>query len=386
MASLRKISGSRVWVACFRDSNRKLFQRSTTILDTGTPAERAEKRRQAQAVADHFEQAARGEHTSQNGVIAATNDLLRRIGRPEQTVPTVKAFLDAWLKRQQGNVAPRTEDKYTQVVAAFAEKNGTKFMAGVTVDDIARFKDDALASGVTRSTVAGYMKILRMPFREAMAAGVIPVNPTALVKVRRVSPLRRGTFTLAEIKALLAAADDEWKTAIFIGLFTGLRLGDVINMKRSDLSADMTFLCVKPSKRQDREAAPLIVPFHDELQRHLLRCCGSLTSADYLMPSLQKKDISGRNGLSFDFLRLIELAGITNKPTKEKNGKGRAFHRLTFHALRHTFNSLLAVGGVPQELRMKLMDHRSLRVNDGYTHVELETLKEAVRTLPQLTA
>jgi integrase len=102
------------------------------------------------------------------------------------------------------------------------------------------------------------------------------------------------------------------------------------------------------------------------------------------MPTLQKKDIGGRHGLSRAFLQLIERAGIANTSLKEKRGKGRTFHRLTFHALRHTFNSLLAAGGVQQELRMKLMDHRSLRVNDGYTHIELEALKEAVRTLPQL--
>ena len=56
----------------------------------------------------------------------------------------------------------------------------------------------------------------------------------------------------------------------------------------------------------------------------------------------------------------------------------------TFHALRHSFTSALANAGVAPELRMKLTGHKSAAVHQGYTHLELATLKQAIRKLPNL--
>jgi integrase len=57
---------------------------------------------------------------------------------------------------------------------------------------------------------------------------------------------------------------------------------------------------------------------------------------------------------------------------------------LSFHNLRHTFKSALAKAGVSQELRMKLTGHSSVDMNTLYSHHELETIRNAVKTLPRL--
>ena len=62
----------------------------------------------------------------------------------------------------------------------------------------------------------------------------------------------------------------------------------------------------------------------------------------------------------------------------------RQFSPLSFHSLRHSFNSALANAGVSQELRMKLTGHKTLEVNRRYTHHELAPLKRAVETLPSV--
>jgi integrase len=64
----------------------------------------------------------------------------------------------------------------------------------------------------------------------------------------------------------------------------------------------------------------------------------------------------------------------------------RKFSKLSFHSLRHTFNSSLANAGVSQERRMKLTGHTSAEVNTGYTHHEVETLRDEVNKLPRLKA
>jgi hypothetical protein len=68
------------------------------------------------------------------------------------------------------------------------------------------------------------------------------------------------------------------------------------------------------------------------------------------------------------------------KPNRDHS---REFHRLAVSP-HHSFTSALANAGVSPELRMKLTGHKSAEVHRGYTHLELDTLKEAIRKLPRL--
>jgi len=56
---------------------------------------------------------------------------------------------------------------------------------------------------------------------------------------------------------------------------------------------------------------------------------------------------------------------------------------LTFHSLRHSFNSALANAGIAQEVRQKLTGHESPEMNKRYTHHELEPLRIAIAQIPE---
>ena len=99
------------------------------------------------------------------------------------------------------------------------------------------------------------------------------------------------------------------------------------------------------------------------------------------MPALATRRPGGRNGLSGTFVRLVEKAGIDPRYVE---AKGKRFAKLSFHSLRHSFNSALANAGVSQELRMKLTGHATVAMNSQYTHTELATLGRAVGKLPSL--
>jgi integrase len=52
------------------------------------------------------------------------------------------------------------------------------------------------------------------------------------------------------------------------------------------------------------------------------------------------------------FKRLMERAGIDDGVARKKDGKlGRNVSRLSFHSLRHSFNSAMANADVPLEIR-----------------------------------
>jgi len=86
--------------------------------------------------------------------------------------------------------------------------------------------------------------------------------------------------------------------------------------------------------------------------------------------------------LSMAFKRIMERAGIQGRILRERNGEGRSQSSLSFHSLRHSFNSALANAGVDQEIRQALTGHASAAMNEIYTHRQLEPLRAAIAGLP----
>ena len=86
------------------------------------------------------------------------------------------------------------------------------------------------------------------------------------------------------------------------------------------------------------------------------------------------------------FKRLMERAGIDDGVARKKDGKlGRNVSRLSFHSLRHSFNSAMANANVPLEIRQKLTGHASQDMKKNYTHLELEMVRRAVESISRLS-
>ena len=123
------------------------------------------------------------------------------------------------------------------------------------------------------------------------------------------------------------------------------------------------------------------MPLHSDLERHLLESPG--IGKAFLFPSLAERSTGGKNGLSGQFARVMARAGIEGKITRH-TAQGRANSSLSFHSLRHSFNSAMANAGVAEELRMKLVGHSTREIHTKYTHHELESLRAAVSVIPSI--
>lgn len=144
----------------------------------------------------------------------------------------------------------------------------------------------------------------------------------------------------------------------------------------------ITFVPEKTSRGKRRKE--LVIPIHESLKEHLEKLASTDSPEQRLCPSLQGRSSSGRSGLSMEFINAVMRdAGIgTEAGQRTATGKGRKFNRLSFHSLRHTFNSELANRGVPQELRRVLTGHATDEMNDKYSHFERKALSKAVAKLP----
>jgi integrase len=327
---------------------------------------------------------AQGE-ASADQLMKVVNATLQRLGQEPIQRPSAKLWFQRWLKTEQGAVSDSTIERYRQVTDDFLEFLGAKQnlrLASVTTDDVVGFRDKLLAEGRSPQTVNYTVrKILRRPFKVALEEGIIDRNPVGAVRQLRGVTAEKGTFTPDQVQKLVAAARGDWKGLILAGFYTGARLSDLAQLqwRNVDLIAKtITFV-------QRKTDAKVVIPLHAELEEYLLRRTSSDSTQAPVFPELYDKPGAGKSGLSMHFKRIMARAGIDGGLIRLRKGSaGRSLSALSFHSLRHSFNSALANAGVSQELRQKLTGHASEAMNSIYTHHEMETIRSAVQSLPRL--
>jgi integrase len=75
-----------------------------------------------------------------------------------------------------------------------------------------------------------HVKSLRMVFKAAKRDGAVTDNPTEFVDTVRARAAVLRTcrpFTINELGAVLSIADEEWRSMILFGLYSGQRLSDI---------------------------------------------------------------------------------------------------------------------------------------------------------------
>ena len=302
------------------------------------------------------------------------------IGETIQTV-TITEHFRQWLASKETRKSTGTSERYTCVVECFLShlgKRSVKPLTALISKDIDAFLDARLKSGVSPSTVCNDIRILRNALNVARRKGLIPTNPAEAVDLPDAETVERGTFTPAEVRMLVDAAKDEWKTLILLAYYTGARLRDCSRLQWEDVHLVTGTLTLTVAKTGQK----LTTPLHPDLQAHLETLAGTDKLAPFVMPRIADQKSSGSNGLSESFKGIVRQAGLDLQTVR--GGGVRMQSRRTFHALRHSFTSALANAGVAPELRMKLTGHKSEAVHAGYTHHQLDTLRAAIGKLPGL--
>ena len=101
-----------------------------------------------------------------------------------------------------------------------------------------------------------------------------------------------------------------------------------------------------------------------------------------LTPKLAKFVEKSTGHVSKLFARVMASAGVDCGESKRDRDASLAGSR--FMRLRHSFVSVMANAGIPDEVRQKLTGHASAAVHKRYTHLELQPLKTAIEALPTL--
>jgi integrase len=382
MASLWKRthpkSKSKYWTACWRDSQGKQHRASTKKTD----------RKEALKIAEEYEAAALGNKTLQQ-----IQETLIRLHEQAtgSKVPryTVADYVEEWLKGKSVSTKPSTLTFYKNATAKFTEflqDRATKPLLLISKQDVTSFRND-LASKVSAKTANHGLKCIKMVFKSAKRDGAISEDPSEFVDtVRKEQGVKKQAFSIDQLRSIFTVADEEWRSMIYFGLYTGQRLADIANLTWSNIDKARGELRLTTRKT----GKVLILPLATPLLARIKKLPSSSDPGAPLHPNayaiLQKEGKSG--SLSNHFADLLAAAGLREKKSHKKS-QDRTLNRrivepLSFHSLRRTATTFMHEAGIPQAVVQAMIGHDSAAVHELYVSVGSDALKKAAEALPEL--
>ncbi|WP_432071321.1 tyrosine-type recombinase/integrase [Streptomyces sp. AA1529] len=310
-------------------------------------------------------------------------------------VPTRSAKLSEWLPYWLENVVrPRrklsTYDKYEAHVRLYlVPRIGTKRLESLGVADVRRFLT-RLERDTTAATAKETHRVLRSALSAACREELVTRNVAGLVEPPRVTSRELSPWTLEETLTFLGAArKDPLYAAFVLAVTMGLRRGEIVGLRWSDVDLENRVLYVRQQtqrrrgqlyqddpKGRRRRAVPLpamcVAPlrWHRLRQSEAKRMAGKLwQESAYVFTTRTGRPVEPRN-VYRSFTRVAELAGL---------------RVIRLHDARHGCATLLVAAGVAPRVVMEILGHSQISITmDVYTHVVQDTQREAISHMDRL--
>ncbi|MFB8266368.1 tyrosine-type recombinase/integrase [Streptomyces sp. NPDC055955] len=311
-------------------------------------------------------------------------------------VPTRSARLSEWLPYWLDNVIkPRrklsTYDKYEAHVRIYLSPMlGAKRLESLGVADVRRFLV-RLENQTTAATAKESHRVLRSALSSACNEELITRNVAKLVEPPRADARELHPWTLDETLDFLAASrKDPLYAAFVLAIGMGLRRGEIVGLRWSDLDLDNRVLYVRQQtqrrrgvlydddpKSRRRRVVPLPGLCIAPLRWHRMRQAAArakagetwATGSDYVFTTRTGRPVEPRN-VYRSFTRVAQSAGI---------------RVIRLHDARHGTATLLTAAGVAPRVVMEILGHSQISITmDVYTHVVQDTQREAMSHMDRL--
>jgi len=285
----------------------------------------------------------------------------------EQPIATHLAAFVAHQKEQERSEdhVRHTHERVTALCAACRWQR----LRDVTPDCFVKWRNEQLeAKTLSAKTLNAYLGHAAALFNWLVRNERFTHNPLKSVlklKTEGAETFKRRALSLAEFVRFMAH-DGKRRLVYFVAGGTGARRGELRQLQWRDIDLDSVNPCVRlrPETTKNKKGGMIpLVPVLAELLR------------------VEREKISDPTVVMFPrglpsvktLAKDLEACGI---PFEDERG-----YRVDFHALRHTFISLLAEVEVSELVRRKLARHASLKMTDQYTDEKSVPLANGIAKL-----
>lgn len=285
------------------------------------------------------------------------------------TMPTVREFAERFLEFQRARTREGTHlGQERHLKLHVVPHIGHKQLDAVEQRDIDMLVTRWKKSAGVRTVNLRLSTVTRM-FAVAVEWRMIAAAPSASALKVPEDTIR--FLTEAEAAAMLEKAPPQWRSMMFIGLRTGLRVGELRGLQWGDVDLVRSQLHVRrtdpgvpgrdpgPPKGGKSRTVPL-TPDASITLRDIKP--ENMTATSWVWPGLWGKRRDGTRseaGCVAAIAATLDAAGIVDGPGE----------RLGWHTLRHTFASWLVIRGVSLRVVQALLGHASIRQTERYAHL-----------------
>jgi integrase/recombinase XerD len=315
----------------------------------------------------------------------------RRISTGKRNKKDANLFLSEFTANQQKNKKVtyislvNFRDEYVKFVAEAYSKN---YLTSIKLSfrQFIKFVDDIPLKKITipktqhfLSTVyikapkaaELYSRTLKASFNRAVDWGYLSENPFNKIKLPTSKKPYPIFITKSEFKKIIDNTQDREMRDIFYTAFnTGMRLGELVNMKWKSIDFNNQKIYIQNSNSfATKNKRDRVIPLNKIMQTVIankLKKVSSIVYDDFVFSKIKGIKIN-EDYVSKAFKKIVRLCGCDE--------------RIHFHTLRHSFASNLVQKGASIYIVKELMGHSDVATTQIYAHLNKENLEDVVNLL-----
>jgi integrase len=289
---------------------------------------------------------------------------------------TLGRYLDKWLSGIKDTVRQRSWERYEQLVRVHIKPAlGSLKLKDLTRAHVKNLYGEKLDAGSSPRTVQYIHTTMHKALKDAMIDGLIPKNVSAHIRLPKPRKKEINPLNPEQAKTFLEAArGDRYEALYVLAVHCGLRQGELLGLKWSDVDLDGGVLQVRRTMSEARSGRIEEQPKNGKGRR--IDLTRSVSEALRRHQERQREEIKGTE--DYQDFGLI-FASTVGTPTNSKNLYWRSYKPtleraglpdISFHELRHTCATIRFMRGQHPKRVQELLGHASIvQTMDTYSHV-----------------
>ena len=308
-------------------------------------------------------------------------------------VETVEVYLLQWLKWKEGSVAPSSVVIYANLIHShlippLGQIQLQQLAPGHIQHMLAILAESGLSPRMQKMTFI----CLKSALGQAVKEKLISANPCDLVSTPKAQQKQFRTWTAEQVARFLhETQEDRYYVAYVLGALGGLRLGEVLALRWSDVQWETHMLSIRHTIQRHTDRTWTLASPKTPKSRRTIPLTPRMEAAlrDRKVKQDLERELAGDSWHEQDLV-LCSMRG----EILEHNTIGSRFRylqaqlgmpKIRFHDLRHTCATLLLQAGVHPKIVQERLGHASITMTlDTYSHVIPGMQKEASDRLDEI--
>jgi integrase len=306
---------------------------------------------------------------------------------------TLDEYLAEWIKTIEMTVRPKTCIQYAQIIRTHISPTlGKVPLKDLRPDMIQNLYNARIKAGVSQRTTLLVHAVLHKALGHALRLGLLPRNPAAAVSRPRFVRPEMHTWDETQVRTFLLACQDSRYAVLYqMAISTGLRQGELLGLKWSDLDwATRRLHIQRQLQRLPQKGLVFCEPKSKAGRRVIVLGKSTIDLLRRQMETQQiERQFAGDDWQEFGLI----FASTIGTPTELRNlfrefksiAAAAGLPEIRFHDLRHTAATLMLSQNIHPKVVQERLGHSDISLTlNTYSHVLPGMQEEAADKIDDL--